>query len=402
MKIAYFRNRVPHIAAAIAISTALSCTPVEPDPVVGPQGPTDLAVTATADPPSVFEGFGVTLTATATGGTGTYAAYRWDQNDGPEDLALQDVTSVTLETGAMATPGRYQFRVTVTDSDGDTVTGFVAVEVGGAVSAEAPRLVVVGEPAELSATITADDVEVTLLWEVVSGDGSIDDPTATDPTLTAGTGETLQVRLTATMPSDAAEPIATTREFDIVAVDDLSPRVLVETNNGQFTLQLDGEAAPLHTANLLQYVDEGFFDGLLFHRIACTPDSATGECSPFVLQGGGYERNGEEVVLREPTHDPAESEAGNGLTSAELYSLSLALSGGNTNSGTTQFFINLADNGFLDDQGFTTFGSVVDGTDVVDAIVAMEVTESPILGGEPSFPVEDVTIERMIRESQQD
>ena len=120
-------------------------------------------------------------------------------------------------------------------------------------------------------------------------------------------------------------------------------------------------------------------------------------CDPFVLQGGGYVRVDDELELKEPTRPAVMSEAPTGLSNAELYSVSLALSGGNVNSGTTQFFFNMRDNGFLDDQGFTVFGRVVEGTDVVDTIVAQERTESPIIAGEVSLPVEDVIMERVTR-----
>jgi len=127
-------------------------------------------------------------------------------------------------------------------------------------------------------------------------------------------------------------------------------------------------------------------------------DDSSGECDPFVLQGGGFFRNDEdELEFREPTQPSVMSEAGNGLSNGLPLTVSLALTGMDVNSGTSQFFINLRNNGFLDDQGFTVFGRVVEGDEVVDAIVATERVESPILGGEVSLPVDDVVIERMIR-----
>ena len=176
-----------------------------------------------------------------------------------------------------------------------------------------------------------------------------------------------------------------------------NPQVLVETNFGSFVIELDAVAAPKHAENMLAYTDEGYYDGLLFHRNACTVNADTGVCEPFVLQGGGLERVNGELVPREPTRGAVMSEAGNGLSSSVVYSVALALFGNDPDSGTSQFFINLKDNAFLDGQGFTTFGMVVEGTDVVDAIVSMERTESPILAGEVSLPVEDVIIQRMSR-----
>jgi len=160
---------------------------------------------------------------------------------------------------------------------------------------------------------------------------------------------------------------------------------------------LEADLAAGHTENFLRYVDEAFYDGVLFHRNACTENDDTGECDPFVLQGGGYERVDGELELKEPTHPTIASEADNGLSNAELYSVALALSNNNPASGRVQFFINLDDNSFLDDLSFTVFGRVVAGRDVVDAIVAMPRTDSPIITGEVSLPAEDVIMTRVHR-----
>jgi len=366
--------------------------------VTGPEGPSDLAVVADTDTPEAFEGMTVTLSAEATGGTAPYL-YRWDQNGGPAELALTDVMSDVLTTEAFTAPGRYVFRIMATDSEGFHATDFVAVEVIEAVTASAPKLAVMGEPVELSAELASEAADATLTWEVARGTASLEDETSSNPTLTTTAGETVEVLLTVTLPSADTQPVTTTRSFEIVSVFDLHPQVLIETSFGDITVDLDGELAPLHTANFLLYVDEGFYDSLLFHRNVCPDDPETGECQPFVLQGGGYKRVDGELELVEPTRDPVPSEADNGLSNGVVYSISLALTGGQSGSGTTEFFINLADNGFLDDQGFTVFGMVVAGTDVVDAIAAADRTDSPIIPGEVSLPVEDVIMQRVRRVS---
>ncbi|MEK7730715.1 MAG: peptidylprolyl isomerase, partial [Planctomycetota bacterium] len=100
------------------------------------------------------------------------------------------------------------------------------------------------------------------------------------------------------------------------------------------------------------------------------------------------------------TRDPVPSEADNGLSNSVLYSVALALSRGDPDSGTTQFFINLSEaNSFLDDQGFTVFGQVIEGTNVVDDIAALETIASPIIPGEVSLPAEDVIMGRVTRVS---
>ncbi len=377
----------------------LSCVPAAPPAVVtGPEAGSDLTVAASALDPVVFELTGVDLSAVASGGNPPYL-YRWDQNAGPETLELVDVTGPDLSIDVLPGPGRYVFRVVVTDGDGFHATDYVAVEAvaGIELTASAPRLVVVGEPEALSAAVETDAEEVTRLWEVLEGDAEIDDPTADEPLLTTNAGETVKVRVTATASFGDDRSFTETRDFDVVSVFDLAPRVLIGTNFGDITIALEGELAPLHVANFLQYVDEGFYDGLLFHRNACDVDEESGVCEPFVLQGGGFERVDGELQGRDPTHNPVESEADNGLSNGEPYSMALALTGGDPNSGTTQFYVNLRDNSFLDDMYFTVFGRVVDGTDVVDSIVAMETMDSPVIPDEPSLPVEDVVMGRVAR-----
>ncbi|RME37097.1 MAG: peptidyl-prolyl cis-trans isomerase [Planctomycetota bacterium] len=178
---------------------------------------------------------------------------------------------------------------------------------------------------------------------------------------------------------------------------DRKPQVEVVTNFGTFTIELDAERAPQHVVNFLWHVDRGFYNGLLFHRSACTPDPDTGECVPFVLQGGGFRREDGELVPVETTRDPVPSEADNGLSNSVVYSVALALLGNDPDSGRTEFFINLSDNAFLDDLGFTVFGMVVAGTEVVDSIAALERTDSPVIPGEVSLPVEDVIMEEVRR-----
>jgi len=374
-----------------------ACEIVPPSGVVGPEPENDLVVTAESPVVEAFEGSTVSLNARTSGGMAPYV-FRWDQNAGPEEIELADATSDSLSIGPLTTIGRYVFRVVAKDSQGFHATDFVAVQVRSLVTATGPPLAVVGQPVTLSAMSEEDVTGVAFLWEVVSGGGSLDDPAAAEPMLTTTSGETVRVRLTATPPGGAGSPVAATRDLEIVSVLDLRPRVVVETNVGDFTIELNSEAAPLHTANFLLYVDDGFYDGLLFHRNSCIPGDDPDVCEPFVLQGGGYERMNGEIVERIPTRDPVASEADNGLSNVVRYSVALALRGGDVDSGATQFFINVGeDNSTLDDQGFTAFGMVVEGTDVIDAIVAGERTDSPIIPGEQSLPVNDVVMERVRR-----
>lgn len=480
-------KQIAVICVSMPLVGLLSCVPAaQPTATTGPQGSTDLSVTASLDAPAVVEGDGATLTAEATGGSEPYA-YRWDQNDGPTDIELDEVTSASLSVDTFDVAGRYVFRVVVTDSRGfesvdfvivDVVVGVqveiatedveyfegmtatltatgtggappygyawsqvdgpaepalrgassltlavgpfsvagaytfevvatdatgqtastqAAIEVSSAIDANVPTLVTVGEPATLSVEPLTPVEGLGFLWEVTEGTATIDDPTAATTDLTTMLDETVVVQLTVTIPTDDGDTVSTISDFSITSIAPGDPQVLVETNLGSFTIELAADEAPMHTENFLTYVNEQFYEGLLIHRVACTPDPEGGPCEPFVIQGGGYERVDGELVLREPTRPPVPSEAGNGLSNGTIYSVSLALTGGDPNSGQTQFFINLKDNSFLNESGFTVFGMVVEGTDVVDQIAATETTDSPFLPGEVSLPVEDVIIEQMTR-----
>lgn len=356
-----------------------------------------MTIDARVDTAEVFEGTPVTISAMVDGVNAPFT-FAWEMADGPVALDVSGEPEASLTTVPLTVAGTYTFRVTARDSAGFEESDTAEITVASAVSVSMPPLAVFGEPAPLMATVDTPAEGVTLLWEVLTGSAVFDDATSATPLITVTAGDTLDVRLTLSVPVTDGSPAEVVRELAIVAVADLRPRVRVTTNFGDMVIELDGDAAPGHTANLLRYVDERFFDGLLFHRNACTPDQVTRECvAPFVLQGGGYLRVNGELELKDPTHDPVVSESPNGLSNGTVYSVSLALSGSDRDSGTTQLFINLADNSFLDAQGFTVFGLVVEGRDVVDAIVAMETTDSPIIPGEVSLPVEDVIMEDVRR-----
>jgi cyclophilin family peptidyl-prolyl cis-trans isomerase len=156
-------------------------------------------------------------------------------------------------------------------------------------------------------------------------------------------------------------------------------RVLLETTKGDITLELAEDQAPATVANFLRYVDEGFYAGTVFHRVI----------PGFMIQGGGLTGD----LDKKPTHDPVKNEAANGLKNTRG-SIAMARTR-DPHSATAQFFINHADNAFLDHPGqdgwgYAVFGSVVDGMDVVDAIAAVPTARS---GGRSDVPVEPVVIE---------
>jgi len=153
--------------------------------------------------------------------------------------------------------------------------------------------------------------------------------------------------------------------------------IILSTSMGDVTIELFSAEAPVTAANFLQYVDDGFFDGTIFHRVI----------PGFVIQGGGFTTGMEQ----KKTRPPIRNEAGNGCRN-ERGTLSMARTS-DVNSATSQFFINLKDNPFLDhgqrDFGYAVFARVVDGMDVVDRIAAVETGAA---GGHRDVPLEPVVV----------
>ncbi len=153
-----------------------------------------------------------------------------------------------------------------------------------------------------------------------------------------------------------------------------NPRVLLATNMGDIVVELYPEKAPKSVANFLQYVKDGHYNGTIFHRVI----------ENFMIQGGGFNQN----MQQKPTQAPIENEAKNGLKN-EGYTLAMARTR-DPHSATSQFFINVKHNSFLDypgqdGWGYAVFGKVIKGTDVVNKI-----RETPTRGGDA--PLEQVVI----------
>jgi cyclophilin family peptidyl-prolyl cis-trans isomerase len=150
-----------------------------------------------------------------------------------------------------------------------------------------------------------------------------------------------------------------------------------ETSHGPFTVELFPKEAPVSVENFLRYVDDGFFDGTIFHRIV----------PGFVLQGGGLTAD----FANKKTRAPISNEAKNGLKNARG-TLSMARTS-DINSATSQFFVNLVDNAFLDhgtrDYGYAVFGRVSDGMDVIDKIARVKTGRR---SGYTDAPLEDAII----------
>lgn len=160
--------------------------------------------------------------------------------------------------------------------------------------------------------------------------------------------------------------------------EDTRPRVRLETTMGAIVLELDGQAAPQTVANFLVYVREGFYDGVIFHRVI----------KGFMIQGGGLTPD----MRRKQTHAPISNEAANGLQNRRG-SVAMARTA-DPHSATAQFFINTVDNPFLDHRaptpqgwGYCVFGQVVSGMDVVAAIEKLPTGKRAGRGDVPETPV---------------
>lgn len=142
-----------------------------------------------------------------------------------------------------------------------------------------------------------------------------------------------------------------------------NPTVLIETSSGDILVELFEDKAPKTVANFLKYVDEGFYENTIFHRVI----------AGFMIQGGGMDAR----MNEKPTHEPVENEADNGVKN-ERGTIAMARTQ-DPHSATAQFFINLVDNAFLNHTeksvagwGYCAFGKVTDGMDVVDKIAKVK------------------------------
>jgi len=158
--------------------------------------------------------------------------------------------------------------------------------------------------------------------------------------------------------------------------------VRLHTNHGVIAIELDAERAPETARNFLEYVEAGHYSNTVFHRVI----------DGFMIQGGGFEPG----MRQKPTRDPIKNEADNGLKN-DRYTIAMARTS-DPHSASSQFFINVSDNGFLnhtapsaDGWGYCVFGKVVEGQDIVDKIKDVKTGKR---GGHADVPVEDVLIER--------
>ncbi len=161
--------------------------------------------------------------------------------------------------------------------------------------------------------------------------------------------------------------------------------VKLQTNFGDITIELNAEKAPITVANFLQYVDSGFYDSTVFHRVI----------NGFMIQGGGFDT----TMTQKGTEAEIKNEADNGLGN-EKYTIAMARTSA-PHSASSQFFINVGNNDFLNHSaptssgwGYCVFGKVTAGMDVVDKIKKVKTTSKK---GHQDVPVENVIIEKASR-----
>lgn len=244
-----------------------------------------------------------------------------------------------------------------------------------------PRVPTAARAAALLAIILAAVLVVTLGMVgggCGSGSGSGDAATTTsvagygggsgdDPASAAGTGEQ-----DTTIGSDTDPD---TGDGDVT---NGNPRVELKTSMGTMVLELDAAAAPISVENFLSYVEDGSYDGTIFHRVI----------PGFMAQGGGFTPD----MTQKPTKSPIKNEAANGLKNLRG-TLAMARTGV-VDSATAQFFVNVVDNAFLDHTaatpqgyGYAVFGKVVSGMEVVDAMVAVPTKSVGPMQDVPQTPI---------------
>ncbi|WP_018137548.1 MULTISPECIES: peptidylprolyl isomerase [Thioalkalivibrio] len=167
---------------------------------------------------------------------------------------------------------------------------------------------------------------------------------------------------------------------------DTNPQVAIETNHGRIVLELNAEAAPETVANFMSYVDDGFYDGTIFHRVI----------PGFMVQGGGFDKN----MSQKSAGEPIRNEADNGLKN-EVGAISMARTQ-DPHSATAQFFINVNDNDFLNHTapnaqgwGYAVFGKVTEGMDVVRQIESVPTGRSGMHQDVPQEPVVMESVKRV-------
>lgn len=243
----------------------------------------------------------------------------------------------------------------------------VVDQVQEAVKTTAAKANEVGNKVAEEGRVVADEAMQTLIGKKAPTKAADPAPEASNKDGAIAAPATAQAEETTPVtPAEPAKPAA--------------PRVRFETSLGSFTVQLNPEKAPISVKNFLSYVDSGFYTGTIFHRVI----------SSFMIQGGGFN----EAMAKKPTEAPIQLETGKGLSNLRG-TIAMARTS-DPNSATSQFFINVVDNGNLDSLGggYAVFGEVIEGMDVIDQIRAVPTAPK---GMHRDVPVTQVVIKSATR-----
>lgn len=311
---------------------------------------------------------------------------------------------------ATTLPGTVSFRLTVIDREtGDELgsadgsldfedsadDGFVVTVVS------APPLPAPGEPVSLVASVEGGVTSIDYIWTVVEGSGEYDDPNSPTPTFTPDELGTTQVRVTVLGTGAAGEQVVTTDAY-ITTISAPDPEVVMDIEGfGEVRIQLDSTLAPISTANFLSYADQGFYDGLVFHRVLTIENVFVAS----IVQGGGFDQDLQQV----DAHEPIVSESANGVSNVRG-TVATVLPNGAAGTATSWFNINVDDNSALLDEAETgnpgpaVFGTVTEGMEFIDAINILEVAElcGDFRFGFGSAPAETVVINSVRRVEETD
>jgi cyclophilin family peptidyl-prolyl cis-trans isomerase len=402
------RTPIFAIAAVILLAQlAPSGCPQEPAPPPPPleRGTIVTRASSSAAGP-VAAGTPVSLSG-AVDGDSAAAVFSWAQTQGP-GVRLEGANSATASFSApsFATEQTLRFRLSTSNAAGDVGSADVTVVIeadpnfgfdtgtgGGGGSGVSRPVARAGtdQTVEVATEVTLDGSSSTgrslsFRWRQSSGPtvtlAAPDAATTTfdAPAVFEANDNQLVFELTVRdAAGQTARDTVVVRLRDRDTPDGGATRVRIDTTLGSFTLEMEDERSPMTVENFLRYVDENFYDNTIIHRVV----------SGFVIQGGGYSLG----LVEKTTRDPVPSEASNGLTNVRA-TVSMALVGGDPNSGTSQFFVNLVDNTFLDDQNFTVFARVVEGMTVVDQIAGVQTTTR---NGFENVPVTDVVVTDVVR-----
>ncbi|MEP0841626.1 MAG: peptidylprolyl isomerase [Phycisphaerae bacterium] len=330
---------------------------------------------------------GTTVTLDATDSRdpdGQELTFRWVQTGGTT-VALSDPTASRPTFSAPNVSGGITFELTVTDPFGGLATDTVVVTVNLPPTADAGQDRLVAEKVVVALRGAGSDGDTSgalqFAWTQTAGPAvTLSNPGIAQPTFTVPEGALpLSFRLTVTDAAGAAS----SDEVTLTPVTE--PRVRLATTRGDVVFDLFEDEAPINAVNFLQYVEDGFYDGTIIHRVVNEPD-------PFVIQGGGFEPG---LVKRTAGLRAAVRNEFSPDRSNLRGTVAMAKLANDPDSATSQFFVNLADNSEnLDHQngGFTVFATVIEGMDVVDAIAAVANSTRQAPDGSSMENVPDVDI----------